>query len=510
MDKTKDCCVKVAFYTNSAHIDRSGRLMCVVHLINSNKMCSKHSFTINQIEKLHETLLQWYDKSKRDLPWRQMVANNPDANLRGYAVWISEVMLQQTQVNTVIDYYNRWMKKWPSVDRLASATLDDVNCLWSGLGYYSRARLLHEAAKKIVNEFNGEFPQSAEVLKRTLPGVGRYTAGAIASIAFNQCTPVLDGNVIRILTRLRRIGSPIQLNNTMEYLWNLTTQLIHSNRPGDFNQALMEFGALYCAPKNPNCIQCPLHNVDLCESFKQVVNENNSDNMLPDIENCHLCIDRSVYQKSLGVMNYPVKLTKREPRKQNTLILITYISKQDSETLENYYLLLQRPKTGLLAGLWEFPSYTIENDNLTNENQSAFISLILDRIANALNCSLNQLTSIVELMNMKSIGELLHIFSHIRMTYIVFTLKIEQQHQLTMHSDWPPNLNSGRWVSREDLNDSAISTATRKIFSHFENYSKTSDSKINKNPRKTKRTALHKSSSIVNDVKQPKLDDFFH
>ncbi|CAI2729414.1 unnamed protein product [Schistosoma spindalis] len=481
-------------------------------------MCSIHSFTSNQIEKLRESLLLWYDKSKRDLPWRRM-ALNPDPNLRGYAVWVSEVMLQQTQVKTVIDYYDRWMKKWPSVDQLASASLDDVNSLWSGLGYYSRARLLHKGAKKIVNEFNGIFPQSAEVLKHSIPGVGRYTAGAIASIAFNQCTPALDGNVIRVLTRLRQIGSPVQLPTSMEYLWNLTTKLVDPNRPGDFNQALMELGAVCCTPKNPNCIKCPLNKVDLCESYKQA-NVNKNDYISTDLEDCHLCINSSVYQKSLGVMNYPVKLNKREPRKQNTVILITYTSRKEDETLKNYYLLLQRPKTGLLAGLWEFPSYTIEDDKLTSEIQQSFIPLVIDRITNALNSSLI-ITSINEL-NVKPIGEVLHIFSHIHMTYIVFELKVEQQQQqqqtipseclnnsntTTTTCDWPPSLNSGRWVSREDLNDSAISTATRKIFAHFENYSKLSHSEMDRNQRKTKKTSTNKQ--LLNS-KQSKLDHFFH
>ncbi|CAH8536616.1 unnamed protein product [Schistosoma mattheei] len=433
-------------------------------------MCSIHSFTSNQIEKLRESLLLWYDRSKRDLPWRRM-ALNPDPNLRGYAVWVSEVMLQQTQVKTVIDYYDRWMKKWPSVDQLASASLDDVNSLWSGLGYYSRARLLHKGAKKIVNEFNSIFPQSAEVLKHSIPGVGRYTAGAIASIAFNQCTPVLDGNVIRVLTRLRQIGSPVQLPTSMEYLWNLATKLVDPNRPGDFNQALMELGAVCCTPKNPDCMKCPLNKVGLCESYKQA-NASKSDYISTDLEDCHLCINSSVYQKSLGVMNYPVKLSKREPRKQNTVILITHTSRKENEALKNYYLLLQRPKTGLLAGLWEFPSSTY--------------------------------------------------FSHIHMTYIVFELKVEQQQQqqqktipseclnnsntTTATCDWPPSLNSGRWVSREDLNDSAISTATRKVFAHFEN-SKSSHSEVDRNQRKIKRISTNKQ--LLNS-KQSKLDHFFH
>ncbi|KAH8878467.1 Adenine DNA glycosylase [Schistosoma japonicum] len=486
-------------------------------------MCSIHSFTLNQVERLRETLLCWYDKSKRDLPWRRMALNS-DANSRGYAVWVSEVMLQQTQVKTVVDYYNRWMKKWPNVDDLAAASLDDVNSIWSGLGYYSRARLLHEGAKKIVNECNGVLPQSADILKSTIPGVGRYTAGAIASIAFGQvCTPALDGNVMRVLTRVRQIGSPIQLHTSIEYLWNLAAELVDPYRPGDFNQALMELGAVCCTPKHPNCTKCPLNEVGLCGSYNEWTNKV-SNVVSTDLEDCHLCIDRSVYQKSLGVMNYPVKLSKREPRKQNTIILVTYTSRQENEMIKYYYLLLQRPKTGLLAGLWEFPSYTIDtNDKVTDDscqtNQiQSYIPLVISRITNVLNNSSFNITSVDEL-NVKPIGEVFHIFSHIHMTYIVYELKIEQQQDLSASlnknattistsCDWPPSLYSGRWVSRDDLNDSAVSTATRKIFAHFENHSiSSSHCEVDRKQCKIKRNSTnHKHLKS----KQPTLEHFFH
>ncbi|CAH8556812.1 unnamed protein product [Heterobilharzia americana] len=435
-------------------------------------------------------------------------------------------MLQQTQVKTVIDYYHRWMKKWPNVGELALASLDDINSVWSGLGYYSRARLLHEGAKKIVNEYAGNLPQSAESLKSTLPGVGRYTAGAISSIAFNQCTPALDGNVIRVLTRLREIGSPIQLPVTMESLWNLATELVDPDQPGDFNQALMELGAVCCTPKQPSCSKCPLNEVGLCGSYQRLTAENKRlskkvEHLPTEIEDCHLCIDHSVYLESLGVMNYPVKLSKREPRKQNTIVIVTHTSRLKNGVLEDVYLLLQRPKTGLLAGLWEFPSYTVETFDNKNvkpvkeqrqiDDVESFLPLALNRITSALKNSSSSIVSCDD-FRVQSVGEVAHIFSHIHMTYVVFTLKLEEKHlskclDENISDIWPPDLNFGRWVNQTDLHSSAISTATKKIFAHFENYSKLSNKKAVANPHKGKRNTT--KTPLLVDSKQAKLDSFF-
>ncbi|CAH8531478.1 unnamed protein product [Heterobilharzia americana] len=363
-------------------------------------------------------------------------------------------MLQQTQVKTVIDYYHRWMKKWPNVGELALASLDDINSVWSGLGYYSRARLLHEGAKKIVNEYAGNLPQSAESLKSTLPGVGRYTAGAISSIAFNQCTPALDGNVIRVLTRLREIGSPIQLPVTMESLWNLATELVDPDQPGDFNQALMELGAVW-----------------LCGSYQRLTAENKRlskkvEHLPTEIEDCHLCIDHSVYLESLGVMNYPVKLSKREPRKQNTIVIVTHTSRLKNGVLEDVYLLLQRPKTGLLAGLWEFPSYTVEtfdNKNVKPVKEQRQI----DDVESFLPLALNRITSALKNSSSISWRGCTYFLSY-PYEYVVFTLKLEEKHlskclDENISDIWPPDLNFGRWVNQTDLHSSAISTATKKM-----------------------------------------------
>lgn len=166
-------------------------------------------------------------------------------------------MLQQTQVGTVIPYYNKFLARFPTISDLAGANLNEVLQLWSGLGYYRRARQMHEAARKIITSHRGSIPESPEDLIK-LPGIGKYTAGAIASIAFGKRAPILDGNVIRILTRIFGLGYDVSLSKTISLLWKISDILTPHNAPGDFNQAMMELGALICLPKNPACTQCPV------------------------------------------------------------------------------------------------------------------------------------------------------------------------------------------------------------------------------------------------------------
>ena len=174
------------------------------------KNCPDHEFREQEAEPFGEALLRWYDKSRRKLPWRTIAETEENDDIRGYSVWVSEVMLQQTQVATVVDYYNKWMKKWPSTKALSEATTDEVMSAWSGLGYYSRGKRLLEGAKIIEAEFGGRMPKNSAELRKKLPGVGRYTAAAIASIAFGERCGLVDGNVVRVIARLRRIGAGSQ------------------------------------------------------------------------------------------------------------------------------------------------------------------------------------------------------------------------------------------------------------------------------------------------------------
>ena len=198
---------------------------------------------------IQDTLINWYEENHRDLPWR----NNPTP----YEVWLSEVILQQTRVNQGMDYYLRFTEKWPTVNDLAQTSEEEVLKMWQGLGYYSRARNLHYCANQVVKQYKGKFPADFEKLKH-LKGIGDYTAAAIASIAYNLPHAVVDGNVYRVLARLFDINTPINNNEGQKLFTQLADELLNKNQPGLHNQAMMEFGALLCTPKNPNCLLCPL------------------------------------------------------------------------------------------------------------------------------------------------------------------------------------------------------------------------------------------------------------
>jgi len=257
--------------------------------------------------RIRRHLLGWFEQNARDLPWRR--TRDP------YAVWVSEVMLQQTQVETVKPYYERFLRRFPSPEHLARARLDTVLKLWEGLGYYSRARNLHKAAKTLVRDLGGIFPKTQEGLM-SLPGIGRYTAGAIASIAFGQTEPVVDGNVTRVLCRVFAIRDDPRQHATQERLWSIATDLVASGQAGDLNQALMELGATLCLPRGPQCPACPLQT--LCKAWRQRRQE---------------------------------ELPIRPPRKvlPRHTVAVGVIFKG------NKVLIDKRRPEGLLGGLWEFP-----------------------------------------------------------------------------------------------------------------------------------------------------------
>lgn len=259
-------------------------------------------------------LLQWYSKHRRVLPWR----GRPDP----YAVWVAEVMLQQTRVETVIPYFEEWMNRFPSAQALAEASEQAVLNVWEGLGYYSRARNLHKAAQVIVNEYDGNLPRSAAELRK-LPGVGRYTAGAIASIAFGLDEPVLDGNLRRVYSRLFNVDIPADSTDGEELLWNIAAKNLPKGKAGDFNQALMDLGATICLPKNPRCLLCPL--LGECRAQKLGVQEER-----------------------------PVLKPKAEaPSVVHAAAVIVQRGR---------VLLAKRPSKGLLGGMWEFPNGEVTGD----------------------------------------------------------------------------------------------------------------------------------------------------
>jgi len=258
-------------------------------------------------------LLAWYRRTRRDLPWRR----TRDA----YAVWLSEIMLQQTRVETARPYFERFVAAFPGFAALAAAPLDEVLRLWSGLGYYRRAQNLHRAARYVVNELGGALPRTAAEWQR-LPGVGRYTAGAIASIAFDERVPAVDGNVKRALARVYRIRTSLAAPGAIGRLWSIATELLPRRAVGDYNQALMELGARVCVPRNPRCGKCPVR--AYCRAAQA------------------------------GCQN---ELPRMPRRKAPTRIhaVAALICRQD------HILLVQRPPDGLLGGLWGLPECELES-----------------------------------------------------------------------------------------------------------------------------------------------------
>jgi A/G-specific adenine glycosylase len=254
-----------------------------------------------------ERLLGWYGEHARDLPWR--------GRTDPYTIWVSEVMLQQTRVETVIPYFERWMRRFPTLIALAQADVQEVLALWEGLGYYGRARNLHRAAQLVMRDYGGQLPADVKALRR-LPGIGRYTAGAIASFAFGLDEPVLDGNVRRVLARVFDITQPLRSPEGERRLWQLAVEHLPPGRAADYNQALMDLGATLCTSRAPRCMLCPL--AELCRA------------------------------RLLGVQDQRPVLRTRKKVPHHTVTAA--IIQKDGRVL-----IARRPPRGLLGGLWEFP-----------------------------------------------------------------------------------------------------------------------------------------------------------
>jgi A/G-specific adenine glycosylase len=259
---------------------------------------------------LRDDLLFWYDEKARDLPWRR--TRDP------YAIWVSEVMLQQTRVDTVLRYYDHFLERFPTTQALATASEDEVMAAWSGLGYYRRARLLHAGVREVVARYGGEVPSEPEA-RRALPGVGRYTAGAIGSIAFERQEPIVDGNVARVLCRIHAIDTPPEAPATQIRLWQEAEALARGPRPGALNQALMELGALVCAKAAPLCAECPVRSA--CAAYAS------------------------------GRQSELPSARKRKPPKPWTLVGVV----ATSGTARAPSVLLTRGEGALFGGLWNLP-----------------------------------------------------------------------------------------------------------------------------------------------------------
>jgi A/G-specific adenine glycosylase len=274
-------------------------------------------------------ILAWYDRNRRRMPWRARAGETADP----YHVWLSEIMLQQTTVATVGPYFERFLKRWPDVFALAEAPLDDVLHAWQGLGYYARARNLHRCAGVVAQAFGGRFPDTEPAL-RELPGIGRYTAAAIAAIAFDQPATVVDGNVERVMARRFRVTDPVP--GSKQALYNLADALTPEDRPGDYAQAVMDLGATICTPRGPKCLLCPWSDI---------------------------CAGRDI----------AAELPRRAPKKARPLrrAVMYWLMREDGAVL-----LRRRSERGLLGGMMEVPSTDwVEGPPVSADNAEATLPL---------------------------------------------------------------------------------------------------------------------------------------
>lgn len=341
-------------------------------------------------------LFDWYGKEGRDLPWRE--------NRDPYRIWLSEIMLQQTTVAAVIPYYERFLQRFPTLDSLALAPIDEVIALWAGLGYYSRARNLHRAAEKIVAEQGGVFPNTLDALL-ALPGVGRSTAGAILSIAFDQPAPILDGNVRRVLVRLFAWQEDPRSSRAEKQLWQWAEALTPAANPHDYAQAIMDLGATTCLPGVPACERCPLEK--LCQAR---------------IKGLSSSLPTSRKSKKVPVRKHLALMVRRP----------------------GAYLLRQRPVDGFLGGLLEFPAVEFSSE----QNPQRLAARLLADLGLA--------------GELHEVGEIRHAYSHFKLELTVFSVSVDAVSAVAESSCY-------RWCDRNAFGSLPLHGAHRKAYDKFKN-----------------------------------------
>jgi A/G-specific adenine glycosylase len=344
-----------------------------------------------RIRRLQKKLLAWYARARRDLPWRR--TRDP------YAIWVSEVMLQQTRVETVLPYYQRFLSALPSVQALAEAPLGDVLLLWSGLGYYRRARMLHAAAREVERERGGALPRTAAELVG-ITGIGRYTAGAVASIAWGEAVAVVDGNVARVLARLFAIDADLGKGPGLKRIWALADSLVVREDPSSWNQALMELGAVTCTPRHPRCASCPVENE--CQARARGLTE---------------------------------ELPRARIRKAPELVRrVGFVLESKGRVL-----LARRPEGGLFGGMWEPPH--------ANEGEVAGVARdLVDETKGRL----------------QRAGFVTHVLSHRRIEMTVFTGKARRDLP-GLFANVLPDYEAFDWVPRGKLHERPLTTLAKKI-----------------------------------------------
>ncbi|KAG7115304.1 Adenine DNA glycosylase like protein [Verticillium longisporum] len=457
-------------------------------------------------------LLTWFDSvsTTRQMPWRKPFLPPPvaraDLERRAYEVWISEIMLQQTRVAVVIDYWNRWTGKWPTIQDLAAASPDDVLSAWRGLGYYSRATRIHEAARLVVadDKMQGMLPEDVAELESKVPGVGRYTAGAISAIVFGHAAPMVDGNVLRVLSRQLGVFGNVKTDKTtIDMLWAAADALVKavardgdtgsshddqppvSDRPGRWGQALMELGSTICTPK-PDCAQCPI--TASCRAYAEglALADQSKAARVPDIEDsCTLCESFADLEAEPAVAEKPVKKgakqgtlsaffnssstkaksapnidSKPTQRQMETVVEharkfpLKVIKKavREEDTLvcairraDGCFLLHKRPEKGLLAGLWELPSKILPDGAQTS---SARVKMAKAHVASLLGKQ-------ASLKHAGELGTVPWLFSHLKLTMHVHLFDLSG-----------PDTASGdeRWATSDEVEAESMGTGMRKCW----------------------------------------------
>ena len=359
-----------------------------------------HFMPTLELGKLRQELMGWFVEKQRDLPWRK--TSNP------YFIWVSEVMLQQTQVQTVIPYYHRFIKRFPTVDALAASNLNEVLKSWEGLGYYARAGNLQKAAKIVSKEFNSRIPEDYGTFLK-LPGVGDYIAAAVQSIAFGKPVATVDGNVKRVLSRLFRIDQVVNQASSKRHFVEAANKILDRKRAGDFNQAVMELGALICKPSTPVCQECPVH--PFCQSYKYKT-----------------------------VAEFP-RRTKRKPIPSFKIAVGVVLKK-------NRMLITLRKSEGLLGGLWEFPG------GKTEDGESAGQSCVRE---------IKEETNL-EIKVEHSLAVIRHAYTHFKIVMEVF---------ICQHVSGRVRLNgpvAHRWIRFKDIPKYPFPKANHKVFPLLESY----------------------------------------
>ena len=370
-----------------------------------------------KISSFQQKLLDWYDKEKRDLPWRH--SNNP------YHIWVSEIMLQQTRVDTVIPYYHRFLETFPTIESLANAQEEELLKVWEGLGYYSRVRNMQKAAQQIMGEYNGKFPDTMEEIQ-TLKGIGPYTAGAIASIAFNLAEPAVDGNLMRVISRLFEIGLDIGNPSNRKVYQAVAEKIISKERPGDFNQALMDLGSDIESPVTPHPEDSPVK-----EFSAAYLN---------------------------GTMHfYPVKIPKKKPVPMKWQAFVVQNDK-------GQYLLEKNTYADLLSGFWHFP---LIRDYTPTRKQLSLLDEIAEEVEEYPNKNIpmeKQFETIYQLKIQKGKklkGEVKHIFSHQKWEIELTKYQVKSYDEIERLTD-----RELRWVEAEEFHKIPFSKVQTKLWKH--------------------------------------------